>query len=132
MARLQQRLERGEVKLDDDETTGYLTAVLKELQIPVSSQGLVFSKTSFQLHRIEPHHPRAIYFNDDAYVGWFRGGEALELAGIYPVRLGTFYVLDQTRTARPKFIRSDEGLQCLTEQHPSRARFRGALGLPRL
>ncbi len=47
MARLQQRLERGEVKLDDDETTGYLTAVLKELQIPVSSQGVVFSKTSF-------------------------------------------------------------------------------------
>lgn len=61
MARLQQRLERGEVKLDDDETTGYLTAVLKELQIPVSSQGVVFSKTSLQLHRIDPHHPRAIF-----------------------------------------------------------------------
>ncbi|MFN9743784.1 MAG: hypothetical protein ACK562_16940, partial [Acidobacteriota bacterium] len=34
------------------------------------------------------------------------------MAGIYPVRGGIFYVLDQTRTARPKFIRSDECLQC--------------------
>lgn len=112
VARLQQRLERGEVRLDYDETTGYLAAVLRELQIPVSSQGLVFSKTSFQLHRIEPHHPRAIYFNDDAYVGWVRGGEVLELAAVDPVRGGIFYVLDQTRTARPKFIRNDECLQC--------------------
>ena len=112
VARLQQRLDRGESKLEYDETNGYLKAVLRELQIPVSSQGLVFSKTSFQLHRIEPLNPRAIYFNDDAYVGWVRAGEVLELAAVDPERGGIFYVLDQTKTGRPKFIRNDECLQC--------------------
>ena len=112
VAQLQQRLDRGEVKLTYDETTGYLPAVLKELQIPISSQGLVFSKTSFQLHRIEPLSPRAIYFNDDSYVGWVRGGDVLELAAVDPERGGIFYVLDQTKTAKPKFVRNDECLQC--------------------
>jgi hypothetical protein len=112
VARLQQRLDRGEAKLDYDESNGYLTAVLRELQIPVSSQGLVFSKTSFQLHRIEPLSPRAIYFNDDAYVGWVRGGDVLELGAVDPERGGIFYVLEQTKTGRPKLIRNDECLQC--------------------
>lgn len=112
VAQLQQRLDRGEVKLTYDETTGYLPAVLKELQIPISSQGLVFSKTSFQLHRIEPLSPRAIYFNDDSYVGWVRGGEVLELAAVDPERGGIFYVLDQIKTEKPKFVRNDECLQC--------------------
>jgi len=34
----------------------------------------VFSQTSFQLRKISPQRPRAIYFNDDVYVGWVRGG----------------------------------------------------------
>jgi hypothetical protein len=112
VARLQQRLDRGESRLEFDETNGYLASVLKELHIPSSSQGLVFSKTSFQLHRIDPHNPRAIYFNDDAYVGWVRGGEMLELGAVDPQLGGIFYVLDQTKADRPKFIRNDECLQC--------------------
>lgn len=47
---------------------GYLNSLLKALQIPVSSQTLVFSKTSLQKHLISPSNPRAIYFNDDIYV----------------------------------------------------------------
>lgn len=112
IARLQQRLDRGEVKLEFDEASGYLSGVLAQLGIPVSSQGLVFSKTSFQLHRIDPHHPRAIYFNDDTYVGWVSGGDVLELGAVDPERGGIFYVLDQTKTDRPKFVRNDECLQC--------------------
>ncbi len=112
VARLQQRLDRGEARLEFDETNGYLASVLKELRIPSSSQGLVFSKTSFQLHRIDPHSPRAIYFNDDAYVGWVRGGDVLELGAVDPQLGGIFYVLDQTKADRPKFIRNDECLQC--------------------
>ncbi|MFN7947929.1 MAG: hypothetical protein U0Z53_21445 [Blastocatellia bacterium] len=112
VARLQERLERGEVKLDYAESGGYLPAVLKLLKVPVSSQGLVFSKTSFQLHRISPRNPRAIYFNDEVYVGWVRGGDVLEVSAVDPQLGGVFYMLDQTRSEQPRFRRNDECLQC--------------------
>jgi hypothetical protein len=112
VARLQQRINRGEVKLDYSEKNGYLESVLKLLDVPASSQGLVFSKTSFQLHRIMPSGPRAIYFNEELYVGWVRGGDVLELAAVDPKLGGVFYMLDQEKTARPRFQRNDECLQC--------------------
>ncbi len=112
IARLQQRINSGEVKLEYSEKNGYLESVLKALNVPVSSQGLVFSKTSFQLHRIMPSSPRAIYFNDELYVGWVRGGDVLELAAVDPQLGGVFYMLDQEKTTRPRFQRNDECLQC--------------------
>jgi hypothetical protein len=112
VARLQQRISSGEVQLEYSEADGYLRSVLKLLGVPVSSQGLVFSKTSFQLHRISPANPRAIYFNDEVYVGWVRGGEVLEVAAMDPQLGGVFYMLEQTKTSRPRFIRHDECLQC--------------------
>ena len=63
--------------------------------MPVSSQMLVFSKTSLQRQRISPRHPRALYFNDDVYVGFCQGGDVLEISAVDP-QLGTvFYTLDQ-------------------------------------
>jgi hypothetical protein len=112
VARLQREIEGGRVKLDFSEDGGYLQSVLKELQIPVSSQGLVFSKTSFQLHRISPRNPRAIYFNDDVYVGWVRGGDVLELAAVDPKLGGVFYMIEQRKDAPPRFVRNDDCLQC--------------------
>jgi hypothetical protein len=112
VARLQQRLERGEVKLEYNETDGYLTSVLNLLNVPVSSQGLVFSKTSFQLFRISPKNPRAIYFNDDVYVGFVRGGDFVELSTADPTLGGVFYMLEQTKTDKPRFVRNNECLQC--------------------
>ncbi len=112
VARLQQRINSGEVKLDYSEKNGYLESVLKALNVPASSQGLVFSKTSFQLHRIMPSSPRAIYFNDELYVGWVKGGDVLELAAVDPKLGGVFYMLDQEKTVRPRFQRNDECLQC--------------------
>jgi len=112
VARLQRRINSGEVKLEYSEKNGYLESVLKALNVPASSQGLVFSKTSFQLHRIMPSSPRAIYFNDELYVGWVRGGDVLELAAVDPKLGGVFYILDQEKTTRPRFQRNDECLQC--------------------
>ena len=112
VARLQQRLDRGEVKLEYSETDGYLGSVLKLLNVPVSSQGLVFSKTSFQLFRISPKNPRAIYFNDDVYVGFVRGGDFVELSTADPTLGGVFYMLEQTKTDKPRFVRNNECLQC--------------------
>ena len=112
VARLRQRIIKGEVKLEFNSRNGYLESLLKELRIPVSSQGLVFSKTSFQLHRISPDNPRAIFFNDDVYVGWVRGGEMLEVAAVDPQLGGVFYMLDQTKPDKPQLTRNDECLQC--------------------
>ncbi|MEI6246262.1 MAG: hypothetical protein WCQ64_14605, partial [Acidobacteriota bacterium] len=70
ISRLQQRMDAGEVTLTFDKQFGYLPSLLSALQVPVSSQLLVFSKTSFQLDRIAPWSPRAVYFGDEVYVGW--------------------------------------------------------------
>ena len=67
--KLQKLLDRGDVKLDYEPQHGYLKSVLEKLEIPVNSQTLVFSKTSFQYKKITPRTPRALYFNDDVYVG---------------------------------------------------------------
>ena len=109
VARLQQRLERGEAQLEFADTTGYLPSVLKLLDVPVSSQSLVFSKTSLQSNHISPSNPRAIYFNENVYVGWIRGAELLEVTALDP-KLGVeLYVLEQTKSDKPRFQR---GLGC--------------------
>src|ERR1700729_3053920 len=54
VAKLDKRLARGEIKLHYDSQHGYLKSVLDALHISVSSQTLVFSKTSFQYPQINP------------------------------------------------------------------------------
>lgn len=112
IARLQARIDRGEVSLRFDRDQGYLPAVLEALEVPVESQGLVFSKTSFQSHKISPRSPRAIFFNDDVYIGWVRGGDMLEIASIDPNQGTVFYLLDQAPTESPTFER--ETHSCLS------------------
>jgi len=113
VTRLQKKIDSGVVKLKFDEEHGYLESVLEALNVSQSSQVLVFSKTSFQIPRIDPTHPRSIYFSDDAYVGWVQNGEVVELSAVDP-KLGTnFYSLEQTETDHPKFFRhSDRCLIC--------------------
>ncbi len=113
VSRLAERLNAGRAQLHYDRDHGYLPALLANLDVPVSSQTLVFSKTSFQASRISPRLPRALYHNEDTYVGFVRGGEVLELAVMDP-KLGiAFYSLDQGEAARPALRqRGDECLQC--------------------
>lgn len=118
VAELATKLERGELKLEHTEGHGYLESVLRELDISPSSQVLVFSKTSFQLSRITPRRPRAIYFNDDTYVGWVQHGDVIEMSTADPQLGGVFYTLDLTPSDRPKLIR-DKGT-CLTCHASSR------------
>lgn len=110
---LQQRIEQGKAVLEYDSQHGYLRAVLRELGISPTSQMLVFSKTSFQRNLISPKQPRAVYFNDDSYVGWVQGAEVIEVASIDPQRGANFYTLGQERADRPKLVRQqDDCLQC--------------------
>ena len=113
VARLQTKLEEGAAELRHDEKRGYLDSVLEYLGVPSSSQVLVFSKTSLQLKWISPRSPRALYFADDAYVGWVRGGDVLEFSAVDPRQGAIFYTLSQKKTPRPKFVRhTHKCLQC--------------------
>ncbi|HTI52381.1 MAG TPA: hypothetical protein VL475_15565, partial [Planctomycetaceae bacterium] len=123
VARLQQRLDRGETQLRYDRQQGYLKSVLEQLSVPISSQGLVFSKTSFQRDRISPETPRALYFGDDVYVGWVQRGEVVELSAVDSQKGAVFYTLSQQPDDPPRFRRqTHECLQChessLTQQVP--------------
>jgi hypothetical protein len=112
VTRLQKRLDSGAAKLQYEDEFGYLRSVLKELNVPVSSQVLVFSKTSFQAPRIGPRTPRAIYFRDNVAVGFVRTGDVLEFAALDPKQGIVFYTLDQGQASHPQFDRRDVCLQC--------------------
>lgn len=95
IADLRRRLEAGDTSLEKRDRLGFLPALLAALDVPASSQGLVFSKTSFQANLISPDRPRAIYFSDDVYVGWVPGADVIELSTPDPVLGTAFYTLDQ-------------------------------------
>lgn len=107
IARLQDQIAKGEVTLAWDEAHGYLASLLAALKIPVSSQGLVFSRTSFQIDRIAPWSPRAIYFDDEVYVGWVQGGPVIEISSIDPKLGAVFYTLSQD-PQKPSFERQTQ------------------------
>ena len=109
---LNERIDRGELKLAFDPVRGYLPAVLDALSIAPESQVLVYSETSFQARRINKTNPRAIYFDDHVAVGWVRTGEVLEIAAQDPRQGTLFYTVDQTASQAARFSRNDGCLSC--------------------
>ncbi len=123
VSRLNQRLDDGHASLEFESDWGYLRSLLEELNVPLSSQLLVFSKTSAQFRWINPRNPRAIYFNDDTYVGWVPGAPLLEISTAVPGGTAAFYTLRQQASVRPRLLRDRAScLQC----HESRR----TLGVP--
>ncbi|HYE31495.1 MAG TPA: hypothetical protein VEH27_08710 [Methylomirabilota bacterium] len=112
ISRLQARIDSGAVKFAWDEKFGYLPDLLRELKVATNSQSLVFSKTSLQRERISPKNPRALYFNDDIYLGFIPGSPILEVSVADPKLGGVFYTFEQKPTERPKFTRTDQCLEC--------------------
>ena len=112
IARLQKRIDAGTARLESEGEHGYLRALLRELDVSTNSQMLVFSKTSFQRERIEPNTPRALYFNDDVYIGTIPGSPLLEISAVDPKLGGVFYTLEQNSTEKPRFVRTDQCLEC--------------------
>ncbi|MHC5543556.1 hypothetical protein ACYOEI_35480, partial [Singulisphaera rosea] len=138
VSRLQAAIKGGGPGLRYDPKFGYLPDLLKRLEIATDSQLLVFSKTSLQRDRITPRTPRALYFNDEVYVGYCDMGNVLEISAA-DSQLGTvFYSLDQTREGPPAVTRqTHECLQChvksQTEDVPGhlvRSLFVDSAGLP--
>ena len=91
--RLQDDIESGKIPLDRTSEKAFLVSLLKALDVPVSSQTLVFSTTSLQLSRISPSNPRAIYFNEEIYIGYIPGGR-IEIVALDPTLGAIFYIMD--------------------------------------
>lgn len=105
VSRLQSRLDAEEFTLKYDDKFGFLPALLSALEVPVESQMLVFSKTSLQRDKISPSTPRAIYFNDDAYIGFCQSGKVLEISAVDPELGAVFYTLEQAPATKPTIRR---------------------------
>ena len=112
--------------------------ILAELEVPESSQILVFSKTSKQNSLIHPDNPRALYFSNNVYLGYVPGG-ALEVI-IQDARPGpVFYVIALGDVSQPIRVTRDTN-DCLSCHGTSRTKdvpgllvrsvFPSASGLP--
>jgi len=112
-AELQARINSGKLVLGEEDG-GIVQNLLRELRIPVESQLLIFSKTSLQRQRIQPGHPRALYFSDTCYLGWVPSG-LIEITAIDPILGPIFYSLDprasEVKTQR-SFVRDSDCLRC--------------------
>lgn len=113
VAQLWRRLEAGHARLDATSEKAFLASVLRELKVPVASQVLVFSKTSLQNGHINPRTPRALYFNEECYVGYVQGG-ALELIGMDGEHGPQFYTLSipAAQGGKPELGRSEQCFSC--------------------
>jgi hypothetical protein len=78
---------------------------------------LVFSVTSLQKNLISPRRPRALYFNDDTYVGFVPDGQ-MEVISTDP-RLGSiYYIFDRFRgRGAPRVRRTEECMNCHAPHH---------------
>jgi len=109
--RLQAKIDSGQVRLNYDGPRGYLDSLLEALEVLPETQTLVFSKTSAQFRLINPRSPRALYFNDEVYIGYVRGGPFLEISTADPETGAAFYTLPQDGSKPARFV-ADNG-QCL-------------------
>ena len=111
-SRLKNTLESGETMLDRTSERAFLVSLLQLLEIPESSQMLVFSTTSLQLRLISPSNPRALYFNEEIYLGYIPGGR-IEVVSVDPELGGVFHILDVPRGAEAlKVERSTRCMNC--------------------
>lgn len=110
--RLRRDLRDGKRQLDASGELPLLLSLLRELEVPVSSQSLVYSVTSLQKALISPRRPRALFFNDDTYVGFVPGGR-LEVISTDPQLGSIFYIFDPLRGPNvPQVVRSTECMNC--------------------
>lgn len=116
VSRLQAQIDTQTLDLAYGDECGYLCALLEVLDVPVSSQMLTFLKSSLQRPLISPENARAIFFGDNAYVGYVPGG-FIELIMPDAAKGLVFYSLEQDH-ALPKFQR--QVARCMTCHSSSR------------
>lgn len=106
------KVASGEVKLDTSSEKAFAKSVLDALDVPVSSQMLVYSATSLQSAKCNPRSPRALYFNEHAYVAVVLGGQ-VEMLGVEPELGGIFYAFSKAQPGvKPVVERSTQCFNC--------------------
>ena len=110
-SRIIAKITTGEIQLDTTSDLAQLTSLLKALDIPATSQLLVYSATSFQAGLILPSNPRALYFNDEVYLGYVPNGR-FEVAAIDPDLGPVFRIFRPTTNGRPEVTRSERCMNC--------------------
>ena len=114
--RLKADLESRRIPLDHSSERAFVLGLLKALDVPATSQMLVFSTTSLQLRFITPSNPRALYFNEDVHVGYIPGGR-IEIVSMDPALGAIFYIFDIPRDSRPIVVeRSERCVNCHTRE----------------
>ena len=103
-------LESGQLKLDLSGEKEFLASFLQAMDVPASSQMLVFSTTSLQLSLINPSNPRALYFSEDIYVGYIPGGR-IEIVSLDPELGAIFYIFDIPQNREP--VRVERSTRCM-------------------
>jgi len=109
--------EAGEASLDTSGDLPFVGSLLEELEVPVSSQMLVFTATSLQKGLISARNPRALYFNDDTYVGFVPRGR-VEVISLDPTLGSIYYIFDRLQPSRRPIVRrSTECMNCHAPRH---------------
>ncbi|HEY2416163.1 MAG TPA: hypothetical protein VGI40_28230 [Pirellulaceae bacterium] len=104
-------------EIDTSGDLAFLRSLLEELKVPVSSQMLVFTATSLQKGLISARNPRALYFNDDTYVGFVPRGR-VEVISLDPELGGIFYIFDRLQPGRrPQVHRAFDCMNCHAPRH---------------
>ena len=110
--RIKDDLESGRIALDRTSEKAFVVSLLHVLNVPASSQMLVFSTPSLQLRFISPSNPRALFFTDDVYVGFIPGGR-VEIVSLDPELGAIFSIFDIPRDTQPVRIeRSERCMNC--------------------
>jgi len=103
--------------IDTSSDLAFLKSLLDELNVPASSQMLVFTATSLQKGLISARNPRALYFNDDTYVGYVPRGR-IDVISLDPELGSIFYIFDRLQAGqRPHVRRSAECMNCHAPRH---------------
>ena len=111
-SRVKEDLESGRLSLDRTSEKAFVTSLLKVLDIPISSQMLVFSTTSLQLSLISPSNPRALYFAEDLYVGYVPGGR-IEVLSLDPELGGIFYIFSIPKGDQQQTLHIERSERCM-------------------
>lgn len=140
IAKLAKRLAEDPQAIPAGHPLERLRFVLRTLNIDEESQILVFSKTSKQNDLITPHTPRALYFSENAYVGYVPGGDIEVIS--HDAGLGPVFYLIANRPGQQKVTITRESGECFschatarTENVPGvlvRSVYPDGNGLPRL
>ncbi len=110
LTRIKEDLESGSIQLDRSGDLPFLRSLLEVLEISPETQMLLFSTTSLQLRYINPRNPRALFFNEDVYLGYIPGGK-IEIVSIDPAAGGIYYIFDIPRGDTP--IRVERSNRCM-------------------